>query len=245
MLPAPLFLLLLSTPPPPTFPTSMQVLHIDKTLLTTVPSALTYLTALTELNVTWNRIQYLENYAIDLRNLETLYLDKNPITNVKFAAFSGLPKLKRLYMRNTSLTFVPNAAFARVPSLTFLDLSFNHFRALYDYGFPGMSGLHELVMSGNPLVNVSGNAFDDLTGVSVLNLNDCLLTEVPRAVEQMHALRTLRVDRNDIECTCANLGWVNVWRANQGLIAKIEGQCAGNETVAIQTFVDSEGISCS
>ena len=221
------------------------MLHIDKTLLTTVPTALNYLTALKELNITWNRIQYLENYAIDLHNLETLYLDKNPITNVKFAAFSGLTSLKKLYMRNTSLAFVPNAALARAPNLTFVDLSFNHFEALYDYGFPGMTGLHELVLSGNPLVNISDHAFADLTSVSVLNLNNCLLAGVPRAVQQMHALRTLRVDGNDIECTCANLEWVNVWRANQGLIAKVEGQCAGNDTVAIQTFIDNDGRSCS
>lgn len=221
------------------------MLHIDKTLLSTVPTSLTYLTQLRELNITWNRIQYLENYAIDLHSLETLYLDKNPLTNVKFAAFSGLPALKRLYIRNTSLAFVPNAALAQAPSLTFVDLSFNHFDALYDYGFPGMSGLHELVMSGNPLVNISDNAFDDLTGVTVLNLNDCRLTEVPRAVQQMHSLRTLRVAGNDIQCTCANLGWVNVWRANQGLIAQVEGQCSDNSTVAIQAFINGDGKSCS
>jgi hypothetical protein len=55
----------------------VQVLHLDKTLLTEVPTdALNYLTNLMELNITWNRIQYLENFILDLRQLDTLYLDK-------------------------------------------------------------------------------------------------------------------------------------------------------------------------
>lgn len=218
---------------------------MDKTLLSSVPTALHYLTALKELNITWNRIQYLDNYVIDLPGLEVLYLDKNPIVNVKFAAFSGLPALKQLYMRNTSLAFVPNAALAQAKSLLLVDLSFNHFEALYDYGFPGMSGLHQLVLAGNPLSNISDNALADLTGVTTLDLENCLLTGIPKAVQQMHALRTIKVEGNSINCTCDNLAWVEIWRANSGLIAKVEGNCAGNDTVAIQYFIDNDGRSCS
>ncbi|XP_076465739.1 uncharacterized protein LOC143297333 [Babylonia areolata] len=223
---------------------SLQVLHLDKTLLTSVPTALNRLTQLQELNITWNRIHYMDNYAINLPNLRDLYLDKNPLANIKFAALSGLPSLRRLYMRNTSLTFVPNSALGSVANLTLLDLSFNHFQALYDLGFPGMSRLQELRLSGNPLVSVTDHALDDLTSVSVLDLTDCLLTDIPRAVQQMHALRSVRMQGNDVNCTCDTLGWVKTWRENEGLLPRVEGACAQDDTLTIQSFIDNEGRAC-
>lgn len=224
---------------------SLKVLHLDKTMLSDIPSdALNYLTGLTELNITWNRIQYLENYALDLPQLDTLYLDKNPLVNIKFAAFSGLPLMTKLYMRNTTLAFVPNAALARAPKLAYVDMSFNQFEALYDYGFPGMSWLKELILMGNPLKNVSANAYADLSGVSLLNLENCLLSSIPRSVQQMPSLRSLKMMGNSIECSCTNLGWVETWRANQGLISRVEGTCSNNDTLTIQNYIDGDGRSC-
>jgi hypothetical protein len=109
-----------------------------------------------------------------------------------------------------------------------------------------MSNLTELVLTGNPITdtNVSSNAFADLTSVTMLDLQACLLTTIPRSVQQMRALHTLRMTGNSVECSCTSLGWVESWRANQGFIARVEGECANDATDTIQHYIDTDGRHC-
>lgn len=213
-------------------------------MLTAIPAALTSLQALRELNVTFNRIAVLEGFAFgSLPNLEVLYLDKNPIANIKTAAFGGLDSLRELYIRNTSLAYVPNAAIARTTTLQLLDLSNNAIAALFDYGFPGMTNLTEIRLSENPLSNISLNAFTELVNGQVLDLENCLLTEIPRAVARMPRLHALNMEGNPVICTCATLQWVEDWRASEGLIASIDGHCQ-NSGQLIQQFINVDVQSC-
>lgn len=149
----------------------------------------------------------------------------------------------------TSLILTGNN-FMEVPipigSLTQLktvDLRLNNITELYSHEMDRLTHLTHLTLSNNPLAIIEDRVFPRHSSLYQLSLDNTKLTTIPRAILNLEDLHTLDFRNNDLNCSCAKIGWLKNWA--QIHILRINGVC-GNPHFGepILTFILLELPNC-
>ncbi|XP_045511161.1 vasorin [Colias croceus] len=181
----------------------LKNLNLQDNDLTEVPTkALSILTSLSLLDISKNRISYIENNAfVSLQELTTLKVSDNNVTLAPYALAGLENSLKNLNLKGTKQKSVPECI-RGLRSLAFLDLSQNSIRELPgpdgSQTFEGLESLTALNLERNLLVNLRKDAFLGIkTTLSSLSLLNNLLPEFPtEAIASLTELRVLDIGFN-------------------------------------------------
>uniref|UniRef100_A0A1I8PTR4 LRRCT domain-containing protein n=1 Tax=Stomoxys calcitrans TaxID=35570 RepID=A0A1I8PTR4_STOCA len=200
----------LVTIPPRTFALQrkLQELHLNYNKIGQINNkTLLGLSAVTIMNLRGNLMSELEDYTFSpLLQVEELNLGQNRISRISTHAFDGLKNLKVLYLDDNTLTAVPAPEnFQAMPLLAELYLGTNSFMSIPNKAFEDLKGLTRLDLKGAGLRNLSLEAMKGLEGVRYLDLSDNSLEFIPQtALSHLERLEDLSLGQNAFEVISAN-----------------------------------------
>ncbi|XP_052252992.1 vasorin-like isoform X2 [Dreissena polymorpha] len=217
---------------------SLKTFNISRNQISELtPNAFKDLTALMVLDLSRNNIkgELLEEHMfVDLRKLETLNLEQNPMLILKSNVFNfmELPSLKRLDVSHCDI-FVLERSSIDLPTLEYLDLSWNALTKVNKEAFRMMADLKTLDMSHNRIKVLDTVPY--LPAIQTWNLDSNLIEEVhikdqiwQRAdtIENLYlrnnkimrfgpddlpldlvSLKVISLEQNDINCDC-RMKWI-------------------------------------
>lgn len=190
------------------FQRKLQELHLNHNKIGQINNkTLTGLSAVTILNIRGNLLAELEDYTFTpLLKVEELNLGQNRISRISAHAFDGLKNLKVLYLDDNTLTSVPAPEnFLAMPLLAELYLGTNSFMSIPNKAFEDLKGLTRLDLKGAGLHNLSLEAMKGLEGVRYLDLSDNRLEFIPQsALSHLERLEDLSLGQNEFEVIPAN-----------------------------------------
>ncbi|KAK3101929.1 hypothetical protein FSP39_007434 [Pinctada imbricata] len=125
--------------------------------------------------------------------------------------------------KNSFFTSIP-PILSKTSSLSNIYLTNNSIQYINDTDFAGNNQLNYLDLSGNPIKEISDNAFKHNPSLYTIHLDNTELTTVPKAVQNLHRLDGLSLRNTRIQCTCQNLGWIKYWTKRPSYF-KIYGEC--------------------
>ena len=170
---------------------SLVILNLEKNSITDLPAGFSILDKLEILNLTSNKLQEYPASLIKLAKLKKLSLSNNNINEI-ISSIGTLVSLEELIAQKCNISFI-HQGFIHLGKLRFLDLSINKITSIT---LPSSQVLDSAILSYNSLLNV-----DNLSGapsLTVLDLHNNKLTEVPRDIHFLTLLKTLTVSNNDI-----------------------------------------------
>uniref|UniRef100_A0A182QFJ8 LRRCT domain-containing protein n=1 Tax=Anopheles farauti TaxID=69004 RepID=A0A182QFJ8_9DIPT len=126
------------------------------------------------LDLSVNLLEYIANDSfVALRELRTLKLGGNILTELDYGAFHGLSGLKALDIVDNNLTVVPTLQLSKLCNLTYLSLSGNYFESLPAVAFLSLFQLQQLHLNRlDRLQQIDARAFVDNANLRVLTLDD-------------------------------------------------------------------------
>lgn len=160
------------------------------------------LSAVTVLNLRGNLISELHQGTFSpLLKVEELNLGENRIGYLDPKAFDGLKQLRILYLDDNALTSVPDPViFQAMPSLAELFLGMNTLLTIQSGAFQDLKGLTRLELKGASLQNISHDSFQGLEELRVLDLSDNRLPRIPSVgLSHLVRLEQLSLGQNDFE----------------------------------------------
>ncbi|XP_062132258.1 leucine-rich repeat neuronal protein 3 [Drosophila sulfurigaster albostrigata] len=160
------------------------------------------LSAVTVLNLRGNLISELHQGTFSpLLKIEELNLGENRIGYLDPKAFDGLKQLRILYLDDNALTSVPDPViFQAMPSLAELFLGMNSLMTIQSGAFQDLKGLTRLELKGASLQNISHDSFLGLEELRVLDLSDNRLARIPSVgLSHLVRLEQLSLGQNDFE----------------------------------------------
>ncbi|KAH8372182.1 hypothetical protein KR093_010481 [Drosophila rubida] len=186
----------------------LQQLHLDHNKIGQVSNrTFAGLSTISVLNLRGNLIAELEYRTFaPMLKLEELNLGQNRISHIDPHALDELASLRVLYLDDNTLTQVPaQLTFRALPSLAELYLGTNSFASIPAGAFEDLSGLTRLDLRGAGLQNVSAAALRGLEGLRYLDLADNRLRAVPTAaLQHLGRLEQLSLGQNDFELIAAD-----------------------------------------
>lgn len=181
----------------------LQELHLNHNKIGSISNkTFMGLASLTVLNLRGNFLAELEQGTFSpLTKLEELNLGQNRISHIDPSAFNGMVNLRVLYLDDNTLTTVPSAmTFQAMPSLAELFLGTNSFMTIPSGAFEDLKGLTRLDLKGAGLHNISHDSLKGLEGVRVLDLSDNRLQRIPTlGLSHLERLEELSLGQNDFE----------------------------------------------
>uniref|UniRef100_A0A1I8P0K1 LRRCT domain-containing protein n=1 Tax=Stomoxys calcitrans TaxID=35570 RepID=A0A1I8P0K1_STOCA len=160
------------------------------------------LSAVTVLNLRGNQISELHQGTFaPLAKIEELNLGENRIGYIDPKAFDGLSQLRILYLDDNALTSVPDPIhFQAMPMLAELFLGTNALMTVPSAAFQDLKGLTRLNLKGAGLRNISHDSFLGLESLRIVDLSDNRLPRVPtNSLSQLSRLEELFLGQNDFE----------------------------------------------
>ncbi|XP_056442133.1 protein phosphatase 1 regulatory subunit 29-like [Gadus chalcogrammus] len=141
-------------------------------------------TNLTDLNLTKNDINYIEDGAFaGQANLQVLQLGYNKLTNLSEGMLRGLGRMQCLFLQHNLIEVIATNAFWECPSLSSLDLSSNKLSRLDPSTFTSLNRLMVCELAGNPF-HCGCELYSFLTWLEAFNnvthTYDRLQCETPR-----------------------------------------------------------------
>ncbi|XP_071039036.1 leucine-rich repeat-containing protein 1 isoform X2 [Parasteatoda tepidariorum] len=175
--------------------TNLTELHARENLLRDIPKSLCYLSKLTKLHLTGNRISdTLPNEFSFLFHLTELVLDENELTHLP-SDFGKLESLTHLDVSNNFLCQLPES-FGMLKSLKELNLSNNRLKALPD-SFENLPSLEIVDLTDNEVRFFPNDSKSALSMVKLF-MNENCLTGLPNWISESRNLRELSVSANDL-----------------------------------------------
>uniref|UniRef100_A0A2P2HZZ1 Leucine-rich repeat-containing protein 58-like n=1 Tax=Hirondellea gigas TaxID=1518452 RepID=A0A2P2HZZ1_9CRUS len=149
-------------------------------------------------NLSNNNISHVNDYILQLPELQTLILKNNAICNDGLPKeLSVLSKLREVNLSSNLLTAVP-PSLCQVSSLRYLYLGNNQIPELTP-DIKGLQSLQILNMGGNNLTSVPDDV-GELSKLEALILCNNKLQKLPRAISRLSNLRSLLLHNNKL-CT--------------------------------------------
>uniref|UniRef100_T1JEM4 LRRCT domain-containing protein n=1 Tax=Strigamia maritima TaxID=126957 RepID=T1JEM4_STRMM len=172
--------------------TKLESLGLQDNALESVPSeALRSLRVLTHLDLSRNKIKFIDHAAFVGPPLQVLKLNDNPLVLHNNSLLGLESSLRNLGLRETGQERVPPAV-GILRSLAFLDFAQNRVNQLDGNVFKGLKSLTALNLEQNPLTRIPPDAFQGVQNtISSLSLLSAALEEFP--VEALKGLTELRV----------------------------------------------------
>ncbi|KAM9325633.1 asporin [Gastrophryne carolinensis] len=172
----------------------LRVVQCSDLGLSSVPNRIPRDTKLLDLQN--NKIKEIKEKDLQgLSDLSALFLNNNKLYKVDPKAFQSTKKLRRLYLSHNQLTDIPS----NLPkSLAEIRIHDNKVKKVQKDSFKGMTSLHVLEMSANPLENegIEPGAFEGLT-VYHVRIAEAKLTSVPKGLPS--SIYELHLDHNKIQ----------------------------------------------
>ncbi|KAK6048562.1 leucine Rich repeat-containing domain protein [Cooperia oncophora] len=142
-----------------------------------------------------------------LRELETLNLADNLISDINDGALFGMDNLTLLNMTNNQLVRLPGNTWPPLAKLRALDLSGNPFVALETASFDTLPSLQFLNLSNcRNLKAIHMAAFVSMSSLQTLDLSNCALTHIaPTAFQPLPPLKMLSLAGNRLETLPSSL----------------------------------------
>ncbi|XP_064603233.1 leucine-rich repeat and immunoglobulin-like domain-containing nogo receptor-interacting protein 1-B [Liolophura sinensis] len=128
-------------------------------------------------------------------------------------------KVTELILRKNNLRQIPFVV-QNMASLEMLDLSSNQILVVETNDLGNLTRLKRLILSSNPIVDISVHAFSLLPSLQYLGLSHTNLTHLPRAILSQPNITTVDVRSNPIVCGCA-MNWI----LNTNLMSSLIGKC--------------------
>ncbi|XP_025424685.1 lutropin-choriogonadotropic hormone receptor [Sipha flava] len=134
-----------------------------------------------------------------LRQLSSLQIDQNYLTDIDDRCFEQLYQLRNLRLENNKLTKVPKQALSLVPTIEALNLGSNSIVDISNDSFSSLPNLIILLLKRNQIGSVDETAFESLTSLKILELDDNQLDTVPAALAKLTSLQELSLSGNKIK----------------------------------------------
>ena len=185
----------------PILPKGIEYLHLSgNKLLSLKRNDLNCCMNLKEFHCRSCSLQFIEpNAFADVREIATIVLSNNELTDLPDGIFEGLSKLKRLEIRCNRLEFF-NASKVKLKCLNSLQLGYNRIQAidlqlveitdiglesnrirrLDENSFGSSNLIHELSFQRNQIKEISQGSFDNVKFISALILQGNDIEELPR-----------------------------------------------------------------
>ncbi|KAI9072229.1 hypothetical protein K1719_045804 [Acacia pycnantha] len=180
---------------------------------------------LTDLDLSYNTLDYIPPNALNINSLEVLNLESSTLQLISPKAFSNMNSLESLYLSRNSLGHIPSDAFTNITSLEFLDLSNNKLESsmqksiqnlcrlktleLYNNNFLdqlsdwipqlgcAQNSIEELSLSGNPFASGPFPDFSRFSKVVTLDIsNTGLHGSIPQSFGHLPYLSELSLSDN-------------------------------------------------
>ena len=173
---------------------ALQLLDISATRLTVVPQVFLQLTAMTSLNMQYNRIASGWQHLAGMQQLETLVLHHCSLTSVP-QVFSQLTAMTYLDIRSNPIAsgWQHLAGMQQLAHLSVNDCKL----AAVPQAFSQLTALTRLDMTSNPIAS-GWQHLVCIQQLAHLSVTDCKLAAVPQALSQLTALTGLSLRGNAI-----------------------------------------------
>ncbi|CAC5411957.1 unnamed protein product [Mytilus coruscus] len=176
----------------------------------------------------------------NLVNLKELNMGRNNLWYVADDALSLLinASITKMGLSGCQLDRIPQALL-KLPSMAELDVSNNNIQSIERYDMSNQPTITKLNVSHNPLAYISTEAFQSLPALEVIDFSSTAMTQIPKAIINTPALKTLNLANCLIECTC-DLTWITR-RLHQG--KTFIGTC---ETIEqpVETYIQTRVPTC-
>ncbi|CAL8129087.1 unnamed protein product [Orchesella dallaii] len=180
----------------PSSPLPLPTITCTRQNLTTLPTRIP--ASIKKLDLSWNNISKVHGSNLGhLQNLEVLILASNELERVDASAFSNLTRLKSLSLAKNLLDQIPNPE-SLPKSLEILELEHNRISRVEGRVLVNNGRLQALNLGNNLIEFIANDAFQSLTSLVMLQLNDNKLTEVPMAISKLPRLKELSLANNRI-----------------------------------------------
>lgn len=191
-----------------------------------------------------NNLITLPSIFMNSPKLGALSVYSEPMEDIREDVFSpGLFKnFIYLFINDTRLTRIPSCV-SFLPTISRLQITNSKITEINSEDFSGMTGLTSLYLSGNPISQLSNDAFMTINQLGDLRLDNTMLTTIPKAVQNIKALQDIDLSGSPVECSCASLGWMKQWKTKPPNL-QIFGSCA-NIHMTIMSFVSLEVPKCA
>lgn len=173
---------------------SLNYAHLTYNQFTSLTNGIFKLRSLIVLNLSSNKIAYIENNAFgELNNLERVNLKHNQLTG----CFDQTPflivklTLGRLVISHNRLTCLPTE-FDYFYNLRHLDLSFNFIQHIKKNTFKNLVKLYVLDLSNNRIRIMDPCAFTTLTNLYYLRLDNNYIYQIP-SFDSLHSLINISI----------------------------------------------------
>lgn len=202
-------------------------------------------------------------------NTEMLILSNNKINSLQSDAFSDLTELEEMYLSGNELRIIPKDVFSNLKSLLLIDLSHNKIEHIDSDTFLKNIMLLMVYLKGNMLLsvsasfvrspsvikldlsfcdihNLSSNAFDDMTNLRYLFLNNNKLKTVgEETLNKLWTLRSVDLSGNPWSCDdCALLEKLYALNEETHMSVKLP-KCNEPPSLAGAFLLDAKEIMCS
>lgn len=172
---------------------ALTCLNLSNNYLEAVSSKIGLLVHLRQLRLCHNHLREISPEIGRLQNLEELSLKGNYITNLP----STIGELKRLHYLNVNNNFIRTIpkTVSQLEKLTYLDFGYNHLKDIPSE-LRHLTNLIELILDDNQIT-----AFDPIQlppNLASLHLSDNHLEEIPRGMQRLHKLVELYLVMNHI-----------------------------------------------
>jgi insulin-like growth factor-binding protein complex acid labile subunit len=156
--------------------------------------------SVSRINVSWNKIQAIDDFAFNLEMLTILDLTGNFIYTLNSSdIFYGLANLKELFLsRNVLMSLLP-FKFEYLVNLNVLDLNDNFIEEIQNSSFFGLTSLIALSLRGNRLTKLNNSDFMYLNNVTRLELDSNRLRSIGKnSFLNMDSLTVLSLSNNKL-----------------------------------------------
>lgn len=202
---------------------------------------------LTKLMLNYNRFKtVLQGMFANLKQLDTLQMKGNIISNLPPLIFFNMTSLKVLDLSLNKLEGVTRQTFAGLGKLEILKLNHNLLRNLSSDLFSDVAKLMELHLEGNKISQLSENIFTNLVNLELLNLRGNLLKTFSGDIFGLSSnLRELNLKGNDLSefAPLGNLSSLTALDLSSNQLSTLHGDVFKNITSLETLYLYDNHIS--
>ncbi|KAH3798801.1 leucine-rich repeat-containing protein 70-like isoform X1 [Dreissena polymorpha] len=164
-----------------------------------------------------NHVDYFPNIFAMFPSVNTICMPFNGMRFMNAEKFKDNFSVEGLYLSPNQFRQIPSGLNI-FKKLNILDLHDNLIEFIEDNDLIGLRNLLYFDLSYNPIQFITNKAFQNNKKLTYVDLSYTLLTTIPAAVTMLPALNILRLEANDIKCTCElaslknwNVSFINIY----------------------------------
>jgi len=163
------------------------------------PNNARFLDTIDSVGLVERRLKVIPPEINTLRNLRTLQLEKNQITQIYPETFAGCRALRFLSLHNNRITQIAPQAFAGCQALTLLSLEYNQMAKIDPQAFAGCPTLQTLRLNNNRITQIDPQTFAGYLALEVLDLSNNQIVQIdPQTFAGCRALQVLILNNNQL-----------------------------------------------